>query len=257
MLKKIYFKIIDTAAGLIFHKPKIIGKENLPKKDEVVIYVCNHAAALGPVLTTKYLQGTHRPWIIGYILDKKKAPNYIFHDFLRAEKKKCKWFFKIISHITAFFLVPILKYYRGLPVWHDQRMMSTYRESLNTLENRESLVIFPESPLRYSEYIFEFQSGFVNLALQYYKNTGKEIKFIPLYVHPSPNTILIGQGITFQPNLNTKEYRKDLAHDLTVAVDNLAQSQVGHKNIPFLDKEWFDTYGDLVDDMSKYWKKFD
>lgn len=256
MKNNLYIKLINFISTIIFKKPKIINK-NEKNIDEPVIYVCNHAKALGPVLTSKYLKGNHRPWIIGYILDKKKAPNFIFYDFLNGESKKCKWLFKIISHITAFFLVPILKAYKGIPVWHDQRIITTYRESIKTLKNNESLVIFPESPEKYSKNIFKLQSGFIDTARLYYNNTKKEIKFIPLYVFPSPNTMLIGKPIQYDHTKTSKVERENFALQLTAALDELANTIPNHKVIPFLDENWFNTYGKYKDNMLNYWKKFD
>ncbi|MFA6866440.1 MAG: 1-acyl-sn-glycerol-3-phosphate acyltransferase [Clostridia bacterium] len=253
-MKNLYIKLIDIISSIIFPKPKIIGEDKL-NTEEPAIYVCNHATALGPAYTTKYLKVNHRPWIIGYALDKEKAPNYIFHDFLHAKGKKCKWFYKILSHIIAFLLVPILKSYRGIPVYHDQRMMSTYRESLKSLESNENLVIFPESPKKYSKYVFEFQNGFVDVARLYYKNTGKELKFVPIYIYPK--TMIIGDALQYDHTKDFKEQRKELAHNLTVTVDELAKSVPNHKNLPFLTQDWFDKYGEYVDNMSNYWKQFE
>ena len=119
------------------------------------------------------------------------------------------------------------------------------------------MVIFPESPIEYSKNICELQSGFIDIARIYYNNTGKEIKFVPLFVVPSPNTMLIGDAISYDHTKNSKEDRKAFAHKLTVAIDELAETVPDHKLIPFLDDHWYKTYGKYKDNMSEYWNQFD
>ncbi len=255
--KSLYVKFVTGIAKIIFPKPEIIWEENLAE-DEVAIFACNHSGAIGPALTSLYLDIPKRAWVISYILDKKKAPNFVFHDFLFSEGRKCKPFWRIVSFIIAKFLQPLLFAQNPIPVHHSNKIAETFVESLNTLtiENK-SLVIFPEKPQKYSEFIFELYDGFVDIAHQYYKDTGKCLKFFPTYVCGNLKKIMIGKPITYNPEEKTKLQRKTVSTYIKENIDRLGRSLPKHKTVPFLPDLWFTAYGQYVNDISKYWQLFE
>lgn len=252
-----YVRFMTRLAKIIYPKPEIVWEESL-KEDEVAIFACNHSGAIGPAYTSLYLDIPKRPWVISYILNKKQAPNFVFHDFLFAEGRKCKPFFRVLSFLIAKFLPPVLIQQDPIAVHHSNRMVETFIDSVNTLtKQNKNLVIFPERPQKYSEFIFELYDGFVDLGHQYYKDTGKRLRFFPTYVCNSLHKILIGKPITYNPEEKAKAQRKVISAYIKENIDRLGRSLPKHKTVPFLPDLWFDAYKQYVGDISKYWELFE
>lgn len=253
----LYTKFLTRIAKMVYPKAAVSWEEPLAE-GEVAIFACNHSAAIGPALTTLYLDVPKRPWIISYILNKKSAVRFVFHDFLFAKDKKCKPFYWVLSFIIAKLLPPVLLKEDPIPVYHSQKMITTFVGSVDTLvKQHKNLIIFPERPQKYSEFIFELYSGFVDIAHQYYKETGKKLRFFPTYVCADLRKIVIGKPIAFDPSAKTKDQRQIISTYLKENIDRLGRQLPKHKTVPFLPDVWFDSYGHLVDDMSQYWAMFE
>ena len=244
------------ATTFIFKKAKTVYEEE-PQEGEVGVYCVNHAAAVGPSLMTLYFEPQHCTWIISYVLDKKQKQNFIFHDFMHGEGKKHKGFWRALAKVTGVLLRPLLDLARPIPVFHDRRVMETLKESVEELNAGNNIVIFPECPQKYSEYVFNLYDGFADLGRTYYKETGKRLKFYPVYVENKSHTISIAKPVEYDPNINPKVERKRIAEYVRDGIDRLGRSWPAHTPVPFLDDDWFKTYGDYVDHIQDYWAKFE
>lgn len=253
----LYTKFMTVIAKKIYPKAEVIWEESL-QEGEVAIFACNHSGAIGPGLTSLYLNVPKRPWVVNYAVTKKSIVRFIFHDFLFAEGKKCKPFFWVLSYLMSKLLPAILLKEDPILVYHSNRMVETFVDSVDTLTNQnKSLIIFPERPAKYSEFIFELYEGFVDIAHQYYKETGKALKFFPTYACADLRKILVGKPISYDPTSKPKEQRKIVSAYVKENIDRLGRSLPAHKTVPFYPDSWFKTYGHYVDDMSKYWALFE
>jgi hypothetical protein len=239
----------------IFRKPEIIFEE--PITDEPAVFLSNHSATNGPAFMSLYFPVKHKTWIIGYVLDKKKSANFEFHDFFFARGRKCKWFWRLLSHIVAPVLRPLLRNADPIPVYHDARLATTFRESLKTLGDGKSLVIFPERPKRFSEYISNLYSGFAELGALYYTDCGKKLKFYPVYVAHKLRKIMVGKPIEYDPSVRGKIQRETVSDYIRDNIDRLARSLPPHKSTPFLTPVWYKAYGEYEENTAAYWKLFD
>lgn len=253
MEHKLYCKFIWNLAKIVFPKPKIVYKTE-PEKDEPAIYVANHSAAIGPAMMTLYFEKPHKTWMIAYPLDKEKGANFAFHDifFGRAKKNKCFW--RVLSKIVAKMLRPVLAYGNPIPVYHDKRMINTFRESLDALNDGQNLVIFPESPERYSQYVCSFYEGFVDLGRTYYTTTGKNLKFYPCYIEKKNKVISVGEPVVYDHSKPTRLLREEISVALRNAVDELARELPEHKPVPFLPEVWYEFYGEYEHNPTEYWR---
>ena len=70
-----------------------------------------------------------------------------------------------------------MKSVEGIPVFKGKtRIRETIDLSVEAIEQGYNLVIFPENPTRkFSEYINDFDTGFIHLAKSYYLKTGKKL----------------------------------------------------------------------------------
>ena len=255
MKPNLYSRAMRKLATLVFPRSKIISKT--PLTDEPAVYLCNHSGAIGPSMMTLYFKKPHKTWIIGYILNKEKAPNFVFNDFFFGRSKKCQRFWRFLAKIVAKMLRPLLEYGRPIPVYHDKRMIETFRQSLDTLLDGENLVVFPECPTRYSEYVNSFYAGFVDIGRTYYAATGKDLAFYPVYVEKKNRVISVGEPVYYDHTKPPHEQREKISEKIRDSIDALARELPKHKPVPFLPKVWYDYYGEYENDPTSYWRMFD
>lgn len=253
MKKSLYARLLEPLARLIFPKCKLVTKQEIPD-DEPAVFLCNHSAAIGPAIMTMYFEIPHKTWSISYALDKKIGPTFFFHDALFGRSKKCKWFYKFVAHITMPLLRPLLWLGNPIAVYHDKRILSTMRASVDALEKNEKIVIFPECPTRYTEYINAFYDGFADLGRLYNVKTGKCLKFYPVYVEKKNRIISIGEPVVYDPNVPARDQRRIIAEEAAKRVDALARELPAHKPVPFLPQVWYDYYGEYENNITEYWR---
>lgn len=253
-MKKLYYKICRLIARLIFHKRKVVY-EHIPEDNEPAVYVCNHSGAIGPVNMTLYFDRPARPWIVSYIFDKEIAPNFVFHDFFFARGKKCKFFWRGLARVVAFFLRPLLEMQNAISVYKiNARARHTFKNTIDALKSGENIIIFPECPTKYSKYICELYDGFIQMGKYYYDQTGKLLKFYPVYVPPQLKTINVGEPISYDVGVSAEENRHKIAEYLKLEIDKIAKSLPKHKAIPFLTEDYYENYGEFVNNPDDYWK---
>lgn len=251
----IYTSLAKLLARMIFRKPELIFEEPIPE-GEAAVFTANHSGAYGPVNVAMYFPQPCRPWTAAQILDKDTAADFVFYDFFAGAAKKCKFFWRVLSHIVAFLLRPLLIKAGGIPVYHDRRIVKTFEESVEALASGNHIAIFPECPEKFSEHINNFYGGFAKLGVTYYKATGKKLKFYPTYIAHTLKKVLIGKPIEYDPEFPISIHCKQIAEYLRDKTEELAQSLPPHRVQPFLPDEWYEAYGHYwtENNMYEYWQ---
>jgi len=252
MKKTLYARMYEPLARLIFKKSKVVTKE--PLSDEPSVFLCNHSAAIGPALMTLYFKRPHKTWVIDFAMDKKIGPNYFFHDGLFGRSKKCKGFYRLLSRIIMPLLRRLLTSGGPILVHHDRRIMQTFKESIEALEDGKDLVIFPESPVRATEFVSKLYDGFADVGRMYFQKTGKCLKFYPVYCEKKNRVITIGEPITYDPELPQRDERRTVAEHVQNGIDALARELPPHKPVPFMQPVWYEYYGEYEFNVQEYWK---
>lgn len=251
----LYYKIIRGILWICFPRAKTVYEEE--PDDLPAVFVCNHSAIRGPVMMTLDFKRKHQSWTVSNALDRSRAVSYAFHDILIGNSRRCKRFWRMLAHIVAVMLPPLLRYSDTIPVYHDKNIVTTFKQSVKALTDGDDLVIFAESPKRYSEYIFNLQSGFVDIARLYYRKTKTALRFYPVYVEKKNAVISVGKPIVYDPDQPLEEQRETIAVYLRDNIDRLARALPAHKPVPFLTERWFCAYGMYEDDVVGYWKMID
>ena len=241
--RKSYFLylIIRSAVWLFYPKITIEGKENIP--DEPVIFVGNHTQINGPITAQLYFPGRRRIWCIGEMMKWKEVHTYAFKDFWSFKPKWTHWFYRILSYLITPLSVIIFNNADTIPVYHDGRLKDTFRQSVDALAEGESLVIFPEQNVRYNHILYDFQEGFVDVARMYYKKTGREAAFVPVYLAPALRKIVFGTPVRYDSSAPAKAERgrisSYLKEEITKAAETLPRHRVvPYRNIPKKDYPW-------------------
>ena len=163
----------------------------------------------------------------------KEVPQYAYTDFWSRKPKVLRPLFKLVSYIIAPLSVLIFNNARTIAVYKDNRILSTFRESIAKLQTEKNIVIFPEYDKIYNNIIYNFQEGFVDIARLYYKRTGKELSFVPLYIAPKLKKMYLGKPIKFSAYTPIAEERRRICEYLMNEITDIAISLPEHTVIPY------------------------
>lgn len=225
------FRFIKYIVRLVYQKTEIIGLENLP--DEPCVIVGNHSQIHGPIACELYLPENYYTWCASQMMKLKEVPAYAYKDFWSGKPKPLRPLFKLISYIIAPLCVLLFNNARTIAVYKDNRVLKTFKESITKLENKNNIVIFPEYDKIYNNIIYDFQEGFVDLAKLYYKRTGKELSFVPLYLAPKLKRMHLGKPIKFSADKPIEEERRRICDYLMSEITDIARSLPEHTVIPY------------------------
>ncbi len=227
----LFFKCSYNIASKFYKKTQLQGLENLPDTPSIIIG--NHAQAHGPLIAELKFPFKKKMWYNSELEDKTKYPEYAMNDFWRYKPRRMRWFYRAISRMTTWIFPCLLKEIEGIPVYRDSRVILTFKRTIESLNERYHVVIFPEKHQEYNNVVNEFQKGFVDLAKLYFKKTGKLLSFVPLYNAPKLKKAVFGKPIVFNPNLPLEEERSRICDYLKANITELAESLPPHTVVPY------------------------
>ena len=225
------FALIKGTVKLCYPKTEVIGGENLP--DEPVIIVGNHCQMNGPIIGELYVPGEPYIWCAGEMMHKKDVPAYAFQDFWSQKPKWTHPFYRLLSYIIAPLSVCVFNNARTIGVYHDSRILSTFKSTVKVLQAGKSVVIFPEHDVKYNHIVYDFQDKFVDIAKLYYKKTGKELSFVPMYIAPKLQKIYLGKPIQFCGEEPMDAERSRICSYLMDEITAIAESLPEHTVVPY------------------------
>ena len=225
------FLFIKKTIEFFYFKSEFIDVENIP--DEASLIIGNHAQLHSPITTELHFPKKRYTWCIGQMMNKKEVPDYAYKDFWSLKPKWCKWFYKLLAHIIA----PISEYVftnaDTIGVFHDSRLFTTFKQTVQKLNEGYNVIIFPECPTLHNEIINEFLDKFVDVAVLYYKKYGKCVNFVPMYNAPKIKKVIFGKPIQYNPNIDINEQRTMVCNYLKEEITRIAKSLPVHKVVPY------------------------
>ncbi len=225
------FRFLRFFVRLIYPKTTLHGLENLPQ--EPCILVGNHSQLHGPIMGELYLPFDRGIWTAAQMMTLKEVPAYTFQDFWSIKPRWTHWFYRIISYLIAPLSACIFNNAHTIAVRRDNRIINTFRETVNTLDRGAHVVIFPECYTPYNNIVHQFQENFVTVAKLYHKRTGKAIKFVPLYIAPNLHAMYIGTPISYDPNADQDAERSRICLKLMDGITDIAAALPPHKVVPY------------------------
>lgn len=229
--KSVLFGIVRYILKLCYPKIKVVGAERLP--EEPCVLVGNHAQMHGPLACEFYLPETCYTWCASPMMYLKEVPAYAYEDFWSQKPKVLRPFFKLLSYLIAPLSVLIFNNARTVPVYRDKRILTTFRKSVEHLEAGNSLVIFPEQNEVHNHIVYEFQEGFVDVARLYYKRTGRELSFVPLYIAPNLRSMYPGEPVKFSAQAPLETERRRICDELMQRITDIACNLPEHTVVPY------------------------
>lgn len=229
--KNILYLFICAMIRLFYRKPCFEGTENIP--DEPCVFVGNHTQMNGPIISELYFPGKNSIWCAGQMMHWGEVAEYAFTDFWSFKPKIFHPFFRLLSWIITPLAVLIFNNASTVPVYHDTRLITTFRRSIELLQEGRSMIIFPEWNKRYNNILYDFQDKFVDLARFYYRKTKQALLFVPVYNAPKLHKTVIGKPVRFDPGAPIEFERERICKAMKDAITEMAASLPEHTVIPY------------------------
>jgi hypothetical protein len=186
----------------------VIGFENIQTPGPA-IFIANHLEAIGPIEAIISVPIRFYPWIIAEMIDFKRAPKYLFDDFVHPALHLGGRFGMLFSTLLTKISVRLLKGIGSVSIdrfggW----TIDGFRHSLRLLGEGKNLLIFPEDPLlpRDPETLMRhFMPGFATLCSLFMAEEGSLIPVYPMAIHAGSELVSIGSPKFYHPRGHHRE----------------------------------------------------
>ncbi|MGN0403091.1 MAG: lysophospholipid acyltransferase family protein [Acetatifactor sp.] len=225
------YRFIRFMVWVFFPKYTLEGTENLP--EEPAVLIGNHSKANGPIALQLYNPRESYTWCIAQMMHCKEVPAYAFEDFWSQKPKYTLWMYKLVSYLIAPLASFVMSHADTIGVYKDKRILRTFMESVERMQEGADIVIFPECYTEHNNIVHEFQRGFVELARLNYKKTQKSTPFVPMYVCPALKKLVFGKPVYYNAEADPKEEADRICMELMDAVSEMAYAQPRHKVVTY------------------------
>jgi 1-acyl-sn-glycerol-3-phosphate acyltransferase len=186
----------------------LVGFENITMPGPA-IYIANHLGALGPIETILSVPVRFYPWIIAEMIDFKRAPEYLFNDFVHPVLHLNGRFGRLFSTLLTKISVRLLRAIGSVSIDRFGGMTTDgFRQSLRLLREGKNLLIFPEDsllPLDPDTLMRHFMSGFVTLCSLFQADACSLLPVYPMAVHAASEIVSIGKPEFYKPHGQHRE----------------------------------------------------
>ena len=225
------YRVLRRLVRMFAPKFRIVGAENLP--EEPCVIVGNHSQMYGPIAGELYTPGRHYIWCAGEMMQWREVHGYAYRDFWSGKPRGLRWVYRLLSYLITPLSICLFRNAHTVAVYHDARLLSTFRESMERLDEGCSMVIFPECYEEHNNIVHAFQEKFVDLARFYYKKTGKALLFVPVYIAPVRAEMHFGRGLRFDPSAPAARERRRISEALMDEITELAAALPEHRVVPY------------------------
>ena len=222
----LFFRMMQWIAKKIVKEPEFVWKTDQP--DEPAIFVCNHTKIYAPTCLFLYRK-EWRMWSNNFFLNKKSCKEHLLNKVLA--NRSC-WL-RGLGKMLVPLIVYVYRHIDPIPVYRDQRVVTTFNEAIRTLQEGRHEVIFPERTEGEFRYIYEFNRGFAMMGPLYYKRTGKLLRYYPVYCCQDHERFIVGNSISYDPSLPAKEEPERICRYLENAIRALADAEGPHKVVVY------------------------
>ncbi len=225
------YRIIKWLVRVFYRKMNVGGLEYLP--EEPALIISNHAQMNGPIACELYFPGRRYTWCIGHMMHLREVPDYAYKDFWSGKPWYSRWFYRLRSYLIAPLSVCVFSNADTIAVYKDTRIISTFRDTVNALCDGANVIIFPEHDVPYNNIVNDFQDKFVDIARMYHRKTKKALCFVPMYIAPELNKMVLGKAVRFQPENAIEHERKRICGYLKDEITAAALALPAHRVVPY------------------------
>lgn len=210
---------------IFMRKPKIVYLGKAVDKPSIIL--SNHVGKTVPLTLELYFETPFRYWgtyeMNGNLASVYKYMSEVFYH----QKKGWNLFLARLFCIIAAPLAYL--FYRGLTListYPDYRFRNTIKESLKTLDDGQSLVIFPEDSSKgYFDELTYFYSGFMLLAKSAYKK-GNDLQIYLSYYRKKDRTYVVDKPILYSSLKEKNLSREEIAEMFRQRVNKLGKADL-------------------------------
>ena len=225
------FALIKGTVRFLYGKMNLYDVENVPT--EPCVFVGNHCKLNGPVCAELFFDDDCYIWCAGQMMNLKEVPSYAYNDFWSSKPVLLRPMYRMLSYLIAPLSVLVLNNARTIGVYHDMRVLSTFRASVDLLGKGAKLVIFPEKHETNNNIVYKFNDKFVDVARFYYNAHGKNISFVPMYISPELRGIYFGKSIEYKADNLKQEERERICDYLSKSITEMAVNLPCHTVVPY------------------------
>lgn len=227
--KPIIFRFVLRLINIFYHKRTYTGVENIKSP---TVFITNHSQMHAPLTHTMFFPTDAYFWCISDMTEVKKLPDHAYHGFWSEKPKAVRWIFRLLSYPLAP-LAWLFKKANTIPVYHDARVLDTFKMTVDKIKEGHDIIICPENWTGFDGIINDLHDKFVDLGRLYYKKYGEAITFTPMYTCPALKTNLIGEPTVYDPDAPIIEERKRIVNYVRSTINALAKSLPAHRVVPF------------------------
>lgn len=230
-LQRAVYRGVRGLVWALYPRIRVEGVENLP--EEAAIVVGNHSQMHGPIAAQLYFPGKKAIWCAGEMMHLHDVPDYAYQDFWSGKPLLQRPFYRLLSYIIAPLSVCVFNSADTVGVYRDSRIINTFKNTVRKLKDGTKILIFPETYKPYNQILCGFQENFVDVARLYYKQTGIEVPFVPLYLAPNLKTMFIGKPVRFCHDHPMEEERRRITEAMMEEITAIAESLPEHIVVPY------------------------
>lgn len=211
--RKKWFRVFKCFLRLINKRPEFVFLEGKPEQGSIIL--SNHVGTTAPLKYELYFDHQFRFWGAHQMNDGMKSMYKYLSTTFYQEKKHWKPFpAKVVAFLGTPITTVIYKGIRLISTYKDTRLRKTLKESIDTLNNNESIIIFPEdSTLGYLDELVGFHPGFVLLLNQYCKD-GKDVPIYTSYYQKKQNRFVMGKKFMYSDFVKQNLTKEEIAEIL-------------------------------------------
>lgn len=204
-------------------RPKIVylGEKIEPQS----MILSNHKGASGPLSLELYFKEQPFRFLGTYEMNGGLRSVYTYLSKTYYHQKK-HWNLTL-SRIFCLIAAPLTNmFYKGLNListYPDARCKITIKEAMKTIDEGQSLIIFPEdSSNGYYDELTKFFSGFVLLGSKLYQK-GIDISIYPTYLNKKERLFVVGEKVKYSELISTGETKEQIAERMRNVVNGLGK----------------------------------
>lgn len=183
------------------------------------IYIANHLAAIGPIAVILSVPVRFYPWVIAEMMDVKRAPRYLFDDFIHPVLHFGGRFGMAFSTLLTKISIRLLRSVGAVSIDRFGGLTTDgFRASMKLLREGKNLLIFPEDallPIAPDTIMRPFMPGFASLCSLFQAEQDTPLPVYPIAVHSGPEIVSIGEAEYFKE----QGRHRQAIHDFCVLVE--------------------------------------
>ena len=186
-----------------FNRHRMVDLDHVkPDRENPLVFLGNHAEIYGPIASALCFPVPVRFWVINRMMFRKQDVRAYLYENTFSKKTFLPVFVrKLLAWYLGWLSVNVMSSLKAIAVYRDSpmKLRQTIRESVEALENGDSLMIFPEHPEgKYVKGgISELSPGFLMLAEAWWRKSGKNLRLMPVYANREKRTFTFGEEVVY------------------------------------------------------------